>query len=108
VHGSEIAHRASQASREPGRAEAVGNGPQPDRQGDVLVLVVGDLARTWRKQRRKRGPSSRNGAVLQTTSVESRWKPAATIAARRKLPPSPVSEPLTTKEMPDGTNHRDA
>ena len=75
MHGSEIAHRALQASCEPGRPEAVGNGPQPDRLGEVLALVAGDLARTWRKQRRKRGPISRNGAVLQTTSEESRWRP---------------------------------
>ena len=75
MHGSEIAHRALQASCGPGRPEAVGNGSQPDRSGEVLVLVVGDLARTWRKQRRKRGSSSPNGAVLQTTSVESRWRP---------------------------------
>ena len=75
MHESEIAHRASQASCDRGRLEAVGNGPRPDRLGKVLVLVVGDLARTFRKQRRRRGASSRNGAVLQTTSEESRWKP---------------------------------
>ena len=75
MHGSGIAHRALQAACEPGRSEAVGNGRQPDRLGEVLVLVVGDLARTWRKQRRERGSSSRNGAVLETTIKESTWKP---------------------------------
>jgi hypothetical protein len=50
-------------------------GPQPDRAGAVLALVVGDLARTWRKQRRERGSSARNGAVLETTIKESTWKP---------------------------------
>src|SRR6476660_4356317 len=75
VHRSGIAHRAWQAAREPGWPEAVGHGLQPDRSGAVLALVAGDLARTWRKQRRNRGPSSRNGAVLQTRIKASTWKP---------------------------------
>src|SRR2546423_15673049 len=76
VHRSGIPLRAFQGARETGRSlDAVGNGGQPDRPGAVLALVAGDLARTWRKQRRKRGPSSRSGAVLQMTSEESRWKP---------------------------------
>ena len=63
------ARRGLGAARQTGRPpEAVGSGLQPDRSDAVLALVVGDLARIWRKQRRKRGPSSRNGGVLQTTS----------------------------------------
>jgi hypothetical protein len=76
VHRSGIPRRAFQVARETSRSvEAVGNGPQPDRAGAVLALVVGDLARTWRKQRRERGSSARNGAVLETTIKESTWKP---------------------------------
>jgi hypothetical protein len=43
----------------------------------VLALVVHDLARTWTKQRRKRGPTLTTpaSAVLQPASEESGWKP---------------------------------
>src|SRR5437764_1049596 len=69
VRRSGKARRGLGAARQTGRPpEAVGNGAKPDRSDAVLALVVGDLARISRKQRRKRGPSSRNGGVLQTTS----------------------------------------
>jgi hypothetical protein len=43
----------------------------------VLALVVHDLARTWTKQRLKRGPTLTTpaSAVLQPASEESGWKP---------------------------------
>jgi hypothetical protein len=76
VHGSGIAHRALQDAHETGRPlEAVGKGAEPDTLGAVLALVVGDLARTWTKQKRKRGPTLPNGAVLQPAIREGTWKP---------------------------------
>jgi len=76
VHRSGIARSAFQGPRETGRPlEAVGTGAEPDRLEAVVALVVGELARSWTRQRRKPGPSSRNGAVLQPTSDERRWKP---------------------------------
>jgi hypothetical protein len=75
VHGLGIAHRASHGGYETGRPlEAVGNGAQADRLGAVLALVVADLTRTWAKQKRKRGPTLPNAAVLQPTIKESTWK----------------------------------
>jgi hypothetical protein len=72
---SGIARRASRGARETGRPpESVGSGAEPDRSSAVLALVVGDLARTWTKQRRKRGPNSLNGAVLQPTSQKQQME----------------------------------
>jgi hypothetical protein len=69
VHGLWIAPRALQGACESGRPlEAVGNGAEPDRLGAVLALVVGELARTWTKQRSKRGATLPNYAVLQRTN----------------------------------------
>jgi hypothetical protein len=67
VHGSEIAHRALQASCEPVRPEAVGNWTKPDRLDAVLALVVGDLARSWTRRIRTRGPSSASAAEAPTS-----------------------------------------
>ena len=76
VHGSGITHRALQGAHETGRPlEAVGNGAEPDTLGAVLTLVVVDLARAWTKQKRKRGPTLPNGAVLQPTIRKNTWKP---------------------------------
>jgi hypothetical protein len=76
VHESGSAGRALGDARGISRPlEALGNGEEPDRLGTVLALVVGELARPWTKQKRKREPSSRRGAALQPTGEESRWKP---------------------------------
>ena len=76
VHGSGIAHRALQGAHETGRSlEADGNGAEPDGLGIVLERVVGDLARTWTKQKRKRAPTLPNSAVLQPTTRETPWNP---------------------------------
>jgi hypothetical protein len=58
VEGSGIARRGfvSRAKRT-GRFEAAGDGDESDGIGAVLALVVGDLARPWTKQRRRRGPT---------------------------------------------------
>jgi hypothetical protein len=53
MQGSKVASRAVQATFHKGRPrEAVGTGADADRSGAVLALVVRDLARPWRKQRR--------------------------------------------------------
>jgi len=76
VHESGVAGRALGDPRGISRPlEALGNGEQPDRLGAVLALAVGELARPWTKQKRRREPSSRRGPALQPTSAESRWKP---------------------------------
>jgi hypothetical protein len=78
MQGSGIARRGLQGAFGTGRPpSAVGIGEDPDRSGAVLALVVQDLARAWRKQRRKRGPTltTQASVVLQPTSAESRWKP---------------------------------
>jgi hypothetical protein len=78
MQGSRIARRGFQGAfskRQP--PGAVGIGADADRSGAVLALVVHDLARTWTKQRRKRGPklTTQARAVLQPMGAESRWKP---------------------------------
>ena len=76
MHGFSTARCALGDARQTRRPfEAVRNGAEPDRLGAVLDMAVRDLARTWSRQRRTRGPSSRSGAVLKATSEESRWKP---------------------------------
>ena len=77
VQGSRIAGRAARgAGPTDPPLEVVGNGAEPDRLGAVLTLIVGDLARTWTKQRGKRGPTlTTPGAVLQPTRGENGWKP---------------------------------
>jgi hypothetical protein len=76
VHRSAIAGRSFQGACQAGRPlEAVGNGTKPDRLDAVLALVVGDLARIWTEQKRKRGSTLRNGAVLRPTIKQSTWKP---------------------------------
>jgi hypothetical protein len=78
VQRSGIARRALQGRSHTGRPfEAVGEGAEPDGFGAVLALVVGELARVWMKQTRKRGPTltTANRAVLQPTSEETTWKP---------------------------------
>jgi hypothetical protein len=76
VHPSAIAGRSFRGACQAGRPlEAVGNGTKPDRLDAVLALVVRDLARIWTEQKRKRGSTLRNGAVLQPTIKQSTWKP---------------------------------
>jgi hypothetical protein len=57
--------------------EAFGNAAEHERVGAVLGLVVAELARFWRKQRRKRGATrtAAISAVPQPTSEERTWKP---------------------------------
>ena len=68
VHRSAIAGRSFQGACQAGRPlETVGNGTKPDR--------LDDLVRVWTEQKRKRGSTRPNGAVLQPTSKERTWKP---------------------------------
>ena len=88
VYRSGIARRGLGAARQIGRPlEAVGNGAKPDRLDAVLALVVGDLARSWTKRSRTRGPSSPNAAEVKRTSEESRdgGRRAQPAAERRLL-----------------------
>jgi hypothetical protein len=75
VRRSGIAPRAFQGARETGQPlEAVGTGAQPDCLGGAPALVGGDLARAWTKRRRRRGPSSRKGPVLQRTKEDQQME----------------------------------
>ena len=59
--------RRGLAARQTGRPlEAVGNGRKPDLLDAVLALVAGDLARSWTRRIRTRGPSSANAAEAPT------------------------------------------
>ena len=78
MQGSRIARRGLQGAFGTGRPrEAVGIGADADRSGAALALVVHDLARTWTKQRRKRGSTLTTPAraVLQPAREASGWKP---------------------------------
>ena len=78
MQGSRVAHRGLRGTLDSGRPrEAGGIGADADPSGPVLAVVVRDLARTWTKQRRKRGPmlGTPASAVLQPASEESGWKP---------------------------------
>ena len=78
MQGPGVARRALQGTFDRGRRrEPVGVGADTDRWGAVLALLARELARPWRKQRRRRGPTLTNpaGAVLQPASEESGWKP---------------------------------
>jgi hypothetical protein len=78
VQGSAITNRALQGAYKTGHPlEAIGSVAQPERLGVVLALVVGELTRTWTKQRRKREatPTTPVNAGFQPTSEESTWKP---------------------------------
>jgi hypothetical protein len=79
MQGSRIARRGLQGAFGTGRPrEAVGIGADADRSGAVIARVVHDLARTWTKQRRKRGPklTTPASAVLQPTLELSRQQSA--------------------------------
>jgi hypothetical protein len=80
VQGSPITSRASQGAHKTGRPpEAVGNGAEHDRLGTVFALIVGDLARTWAKQRREweatgeDKPGRLAGGVRKATPYTSVW-----------------------------------
>jgi hypothetical protein len=66
MHGSGLARCGLGDARQTRRPfEPVRNGEKPDRLASVLDIVVRELARTWKRQRRTRGPSSRSGVVLE-------------------------------------------
>jgi hypothetical protein len=74
VQGSGIATRGLQAAGQAVRPlEAVDSRAVADRLGTVLALVVGDLARSWRKQTRPRRSTLKTpvSAVPQPTSENS-------------------------------------
>lgn len=78
MQGSRVARRPLQGTLGRSRApEAVSVGADADRLGVVLGLLVRDLARPWRQQRRRRGPrlTTPASAVLQRASEELVWKP---------------------------------
>jgi hypothetical protein len=78
MHRSRVVSRGLHGAFDTGRpSEPVGIGVDADRSGAVIALVVRDLARTWTKQKRKRGPALRTPAraVLQPASEESGWRP---------------------------------
>jgi hypothetical protein len=77
MQGSRVARRAVQGALQTRRpSQAVGIGADADRLGAVLALVVGDLARPWAMQRRKRAPTLRTAASarLEPASEERGWK----------------------------------
>lgn len=76
VHRSGIASGALGGACETSRGrETARKRVRPGRSDAVLSMIVGDLARTWTKRRRARGPSLRSGVAPQRTSEVSRWKP---------------------------------
>jgi hypothetical protein len=80
VQGSRNTSRASQRASKTGRPpETAGKGAEHDRLGTVFALIVGDLARTWTKQRREQGatgvdkPGRLAGRVPKATPYTSVW-----------------------------------
>jgi hypothetical protein len=80
VQGSRITSRALQGASKTGRPpEAGAKGAEHDRLGTVFALIVGDLTRTWRKQRREQGatgadePGRLAGGVPKATPYTSVW-----------------------------------
>jgi hypothetical protein len=77
VQGSGITSRTVRGARDTGRPrEAVGIGADGSL-GAVVTRVVGELARTWTKESRKRGPirTTPISAMLRPTSEEGTWNP---------------------------------
>ena len=95
MHGSGTARPGfASRSRQVGRLKTVAKRAEPGGLGAVLALVVGDLARAWTKQQRKRptltAPLTHSG--FQPTSEESRWKPWVGVDGRAPLVYEPTGQ----------------
>jgi hypothetical protein len=76
VQGSEIGSRALQGGSQTRRSlQAVSSGAESDPFGAVLALLVGELARSWTKQSRKRARAytKSNPATLRPASEKGTW-----------------------------------
>jgi hypothetical protein len=77
VQGSGITSRTVRGACDTGRPlEAVGIGADGSL-GAVVTRVVSELARTWTKESRKRGPilTTPISEMLRPTSEEGTWNP---------------------------------